>query len=297
VFGKPADFDAQTDPLVRVEALRLRQRLLEYYAGDGGADAVRIELPRGGYVVSACYTKPAAEERAATRAYPIGSWARRAAVGAAAAIVAIASIVLLRPQPLAEQRGPTELSHKTQIVVAPIENLRTNDGLQRLAASLTEEIMLRLDGLDLFVVATQAQWYGAPSGLDDVLGKEHTYVLTGSVREHGKGLRISVRSRLQPARHFGAPPTTSRTRSSSSPNFRTRWPETSRPRRRRSVPCSTPSSRSRAARRRSSCPIARRVVVHFGARPIRSCFPTRPLAFIISSSADPILRMRGQASR
>src|SRR5687768_2324641 len=93
VFGKPADFDAQTDPLVRVEALRLRQRLLEYYAGDGSADAVRIELPRGGYVVSACYTKAAAAERAATRAYPIGSWARRAAVGAAVAIVAIASIV------------------------------------------------------------------------------------------------------------------------------------------------------------------------------------------------------------
>jgi hypothetical protein len=48
VFGKPADFDAQTDPLVRVEALRLRQRLVEYYAGEGSADAVRIELPRGG---------------------------------------------------------------------------------------------------------------------------------------------------------------------------------------------------------------------------------------------------------
>ena len=44
VFGKPADFDAQTDPLVRVEALRLRQRLLEYYAGEGRSDAVRIEF-------------------------------------------------------------------------------------------------------------------------------------------------------------------------------------------------------------------------------------------------------------
>ena len=31
VFGKPPEFDAQTDPLVRVEAGRLRRRLIEYY--------------------------------------------------------------------------------------------------------------------------------------------------------------------------------------------------------------------------------------------------------------------------
>ena len=49
VFGRPADFDAQSDALVRVEAGRLRRRLVEYYAGEGVADAVRIELPRGTY--------------------------------------------------------------------------------------------------------------------------------------------------------------------------------------------------------------------------------------------------------
>src|SRR5512138_3831696 len=49
VFERPADFDAQTDPLVRVEAGRLRRRLAEYYQSQGRDDAVRIELPRGGY--------------------------------------------------------------------------------------------------------------------------------------------------------------------------------------------------------------------------------------------------------
>ncbi len=49
VFERPADFDAQTDPLVRVEAGRLRRRLAEYYQSQGREDAVRIELPRGGY--------------------------------------------------------------------------------------------------------------------------------------------------------------------------------------------------------------------------------------------------------
>ena len=49
VFGKPPEFDAQTDPLVRVEAGRLRRRLIEYYHGEGRDDSVRIALPKNGY--------------------------------------------------------------------------------------------------------------------------------------------------------------------------------------------------------------------------------------------------------
>src|SRR5688572_19369952 len=58
VFGRPADFDARSDPLVRVEASRLRQRLTEYYAGEGSGDPVRLELPRGRYAVTASYVNP-----------------------------------------------------------------------------------------------------------------------------------------------------------------------------------------------------------------------------------------------
>ena len=64
VFGRPPSFDAQSDPLVRVEALRLRQRLTEYYAGEGATDPVRLQLPRGSYAVKAVYASaeaPAAE--------------------------------------------------------------------------------------------------------------------------------------------------------------------------------------------------------------------------------------------
>lgn len=46
VFERPASFDAQSDPLVRVEAGRLRRRLLEYYVAEGYANPVRIDLPR-----------------------------------------------------------------------------------------------------------------------------------------------------------------------------------------------------------------------------------------------------------
>jgi hypothetical protein len=49
IFERSEDFDAQNDPLVRVEAGRLRQRLAQYYVEEGAADSVRISIPRGGY--------------------------------------------------------------------------------------------------------------------------------------------------------------------------------------------------------------------------------------------------------
>jgi tetratricopeptide (TPR) repeat protein len=51
-FGRSPDFDPQADPIVRVEAGRLRKALHLYYAGEGGDDPVRITVPVGGYVPS-----------------------------------------------------------------------------------------------------------------------------------------------------------------------------------------------------------------------------------------------------
>ena len=50
VFSRPETFDAATDPIVRVEAGRLRRSLDYYYGTTGGADSVHIEIPKGGYV-------------------------------------------------------------------------------------------------------------------------------------------------------------------------------------------------------------------------------------------------------
>jgi len=49
-FGRSADFDPQSDPIVRVEAGRLRRALAQYYAGEGIADPVRMTIPVGAYV-------------------------------------------------------------------------------------------------------------------------------------------------------------------------------------------------------------------------------------------------------
>ena len=52
VFDKDQSFDPQQDPIVRVEASRLRLRLTEYYMGPGRPDPIIIEVPKGAYVPS-----------------------------------------------------------------------------------------------------------------------------------------------------------------------------------------------------------------------------------------------------
>jgi Tol biopolymer transport system component len=50
VLGRTPSFDSKSDPIVRVEAGRLRERLSSYYEAEGGADPVLISLPKGRYV-------------------------------------------------------------------------------------------------------------------------------------------------------------------------------------------------------------------------------------------------------
>ena len=50
VYGRREDFDPQVDPIVRVEAGRLRRSLEHYYLTAGENDPVRIEIPKGSYV-------------------------------------------------------------------------------------------------------------------------------------------------------------------------------------------------------------------------------------------------------
>src|SRR5215470_13790157 len=49
-LGRGDDFDPQADPIVRVEAMRLRRALSRYYANGGKHDPVAIDLPLGSYV-------------------------------------------------------------------------------------------------------------------------------------------------------------------------------------------------------------------------------------------------------
>ena len=49
VFDRKESYDPRIDPIVRVEARRLRSKLKKYYETEGRNDAVRIEFPKGSY--------------------------------------------------------------------------------------------------------------------------------------------------------------------------------------------------------------------------------------------------------
>jgi hypothetical protein len=64
VFERGEAFDPTTDTIVRVQARRLRSKLQKYYASEGQADPLVIDLPRGGY--TAVFRAASAGDRGAT---------------------------------------------------------------------------------------------------------------------------------------------------------------------------------------------------------------------------------------
>lgn len=61
VFSRGDGFDPGTDPLVRVQAGKLRKLLNHFYASEGRDEPLRIRIPKGGYVP--VYERPADDSR------------------------------------------------------------------------------------------------------------------------------------------------------------------------------------------------------------------------------------------
>jgi eukaryotic-like serine/threonine-protein kinase len=58
VFDRPESYDPATDPIVRVEARRLRAKLKDYYQTEGCEDPLIIDVPKGSYLPSFQLRKP-----------------------------------------------------------------------------------------------------------------------------------------------------------------------------------------------------------------------------------------------
>lgn len=91
-LGRSDTFDPQTDPIVRVEAARLRRAINRYYAGAGSCETIQIELPLGSYVPVFRRVEMAAR-RVSFRARRL-DW-RRVATGAALVLSGAAIYALL----------------------------------------------------------------------------------------------------------------------------------------------------------------------------------------------------------
>jgi tetratricopeptide (TPR) repeat protein len=90
VFGRSAEYDPRVDPVVRVEAGRLRTKLGQYYAGPGHDDRIVIDLPKGSYVPE---FRRQASMGGGIPAAPIGAAAADAAPAPAANDTVVASPV------------------------------------------------------------------------------------------------------------------------------------------------------------------------------------------------------------
>ena len=60
VFARKGSFDPRVDAIVRVQAWKLRERLLSYYESEGAQESIRIEYRKGSYVPHIAAAQPAA---------------------------------------------------------------------------------------------------------------------------------------------------------------------------------------------------------------------------------------------
>ena len=98
VLRRDTKFDPQLDPIVRVEATRLRRTIERYYSGPGVDDPLILDLPRGSYVptfrwreldapIAADESEPVGPAHAGWRGF-VRSWPGVAAVAATVLLLA-----------------------------------------------------------------------------------------------------------------------------------------------------------------------------------------------------------------
>ena len=212
VFDRAETFDSNIDPIVRNEAARVRDRLREYYEGDGQGDPIRIELPKGTYMPHIEFRQAATadaspdRQNAATSDRPLDPSQvsvasqpgfRKKPLGLLAASIIAVLLVLLAGFGAWRWLNPsTSLSEKASIAVLPFERIGNDSKWDRFADGITEDIVIDLShSKDLFVVARNSTevYRGKPADVRDVgrdLGVR--YVLEGSIQPSGDQIRVTA---------------------------------------------------------------------------------------------------------
>lgn len=67
VFGRGADYDTASDPIVRVTAAEIRKRIAQYYAVEEHQNQLRVSLPAGSYIPHFDWPQASEPETAADR--------------------------------------------------------------------------------------------------------------------------------------------------------------------------------------------------------------------------------------
>ncbi|MEP3331548.1 hypothetical protein [Sedimentitalea sp.] len=159
VFGRDESFDSKTDPVVRLEARRLRQDLDSYYVGPGAADPVRINIPKGGYAPHFEARNPVPEPVVDDGADlldptppPVAVSERRpiltiVAAGFVVLIVALGG-VWLGSRDDDGALATSETDNLPRVAILPFEALDDSQTTRTLTLGLSSELILNLRGFD-----------------------------------------------------------------------------------------------------------------------------------------------------
>jgi TolB-like protein len=211
VFGRGSNFDAQVDPVVRIEAGRLRRALEHYYLTAGRDDEIVITIPKGGYLpsfesrrkslgASVQWADPrdhpdSSRREAAPQLQPrFGALAWAAMLGLIGILALALLLSSLAIRDLSSARvgmsGEAPAPDVPRILVQQFEDLTGSPDSAIVARGLTEEVIGRIAKFKELVVVAQpaSAAQSSPAGH----GAER-YRLQGSVRLEDDKLRLTAK--------------------------------------------------------------------------------------------------------
>jgi TolB-like protein/Tfp pilus assembly protein PilF len=197
VFGRKDSFDPQTDPIVRIEASRLRRALERYYLTAGVSDLLVITIPKGHYVPTFTLRDavpvppgPVVEpvHTGANEPPPVSrkGLSRRSMSLLGAAVVALAALGLVMFQ-MGEVSQHTSIPELPQVLVEQFVGEGGAETGNDIDVDVQREVIDRLWRFRDIAVLTPLE-----SPRDDQETSPR-YVLKGSVLPTSRGFRVRAR--------------------------------------------------------------------------------------------------------
>lgn len=215
-FDRDESFDPQADPIVRIEAGRLRRSLERYYLTAGAGDPVRIQIPKGGYVPTFTWqgsqgsgdpagVLPGEVPAAAVPASARGAAPRRSALSRPLVSIVAVPVVLLvavaalwttvvsdEPVPVLETRPNLP---QPSVAVLSFSLSGGENPVASLSSGMTAELVRELSRYSsIFVLGPQSlRRFGASPDVT-VVGEQSGagFVLSGNIHHLGQKIRVDV---------------------------------------------------------------------------------------------------------
>lgn len=197
VLGRSEDFDAQNDPIVRVQARRLRALLSTFYASGYSKSPIRIELPVGRYVPdfipNEVMVAPEVPDMPVEQTAGHGAASQRSvwSVGIISACILAAAIVFWPS--LAKRTGGIDVASQPVmpiIIVEEFENLASDERGPPLTGGLAVELVSQFSGFH----DVTTRYGGAQAALSpaEIAVDTPVFRLTGVARRVSDGIQYSA---------------------------------------------------------------------------------------------------------